>query len=96
MKFIKVEGKNVCDIKMFALSTCGWCKKTKQYLKDLGLEFYYIDIDSLEGSDRDDAEEELAKWYPSLSFPTIVVNNTDCIVGFQPEKILELKQKNSK
>ncbi len=96
MKFNKIEGKNVSEIKMFTLSTCGWCKKTKQYLKDLDLEFYYIDIDSLEGQDRDEAEKELAKWNPAMSFPTIVVNNSECIVGFLPEKILEIKQKNLK
>ena len=95
MKYNKVDGKHICDIKMFALSTCGWCKKTKQYLKDLGLEFFYVDLDILEGQDRDMAEKELAKWNPSMSFPTIVVNNSECIVGFQPEKLSEIKQKNN-
>lgn len=93
MKFNKVEGKNVRDIKLFALSTCGWCKKTKDYLKDLKLEFYYVDVDTLEGEELESVKKEITKWNPQMSFPTIVVDNEECIIGFQPEKILELKKK---
>ena len=28
-EFIKVDGKKICDIRIFALSTCVWCKKAK-------------------------------------------------------------------
>lgn len=93
MKFNKVEGKNVCEIKIFTLSTCGWCKKTKQYLKDLGLGFSYVDVDLLEGVDREETEKELAKWNPEMSFPTIVIDNAKCIIGFQPEELDELSKK---
>ena len=93
MNYTKIDKKNVCDIKIFALSTCGWCKKTKQYLKDLGLEFSYVDVDTLTGKERDNVETELAKWNPDLSFPTIVVNNSECIVGFQPDKLEKIANK---
>jgi glutaredoxin-like protein NrdH len=34
-----VAGKNAGDIKVYALSTCPWCKKTKQLLNDFGVEY---------------------------------------------------------
>jgi glutaredoxin-like protein NrdH len=29
------------------------------------------------------------KWNPSVSFPTIVVNDTRCIIGFREDEIRE-------
>ena len=34
---------------MYALSTCIWCKKTKQMLKDLGVDYTFEDVDNLSG-----------------------------------------------
>jgi len=38
-----VQGKNVGHIMLYALSTCPWCRKTKQLLSDLGVDYYYVD-----------------------------------------------------
>jgi len=32
MKMVHVEGKNAGQIILYALSTCGWCKKTRELL----------------------------------------------------------------
>jgi glutaredoxin-like protein NrdH len=53
----KVPGLKVKEVMLFALSTCIWCKKTKQLLKDLGLEYSYVDVDLLVGRDQEDAYE---------------------------------------
>jgi glutaredoxin-like protein NrdH len=84
-----VPGKKVGDIKIYALSTCPWCKKTKGLLNGLGIEYYFIDVDLLEGKDRDQAMAAVHKWNPSGSFPTIVINNERCIVGFKELEIRE-------
>lgn len=72
---------------IYALSTCGWCKKTKALLKELGVAYDYVDVDLLTGDDRAQATAEIEKWNPSVSFPTLVVNGSQCIIGFQPDKI---------
>jgi glutaredoxin-like protein NrdH len=82
----KVQGKRKGDITLFALSTCGWCRKTKNLLNDLGLEYSYIDVDLLDGQAKREVVEEVARWNPSTSYPTIVINNKS-IVGFQEDKI---------
>lgn len=82
--FIKhVPGKKVADIFVFALSTCVWCKKTKKLLDELGVEYKYVDVDLLEGPAKIDALREMHRWDPSQSFPTIIINNSDCILGYK-------------
>lgn len=83
-----VKGKNKGNIMMYALSTCGWCKKTKRLLNEMGVEYDYTDVDLLEGEKKAKAMEELERWNPRRSFPTLVIND-ECIVGYQEEKIKE-------
>ena len=83
-----VKGKNKGNIMMYALSTCGWCKKTKRFLNEMGVEYDYTDVDLLEGEEKTRVMEELERWNPRRSFPTLVINN-ECIVGYQEEKIKE-------
>ncbi len=84
-----VSGKNVGDIKIYALSTCPWCKKTKALLDSLGVEYFFEDVDLLTGSEREKTIETVKKWNPSVSFPTVVINDGKCIVGFRENEIKE-------
>jgi glutaredoxin-like protein NrdH len=89
-KFIKeVPGKKKNDILLFTLSTCGWCQKTKKLLDELGVEYSYVDVDLLDAAAQDEATKELAKWNPMCSFPTMVIDKNNCIIGFQENKIKE-------
>jgi len=89
MNMTKVPGENHGKVVIYALSTCGWCRKTKQFLKEQGVEYSYVDVDLLQGEDREKVVSEVERWNPSLSFPTIVVNDTICIVGFDEKKLRE-------
>jgi glutaredoxin len=80
-----VEGKNKGEVVLFALSTCGWCKKTRMLLEELGIDFKYIYVDLLTGDERSEVIKEVQKWNPQLSFPTVVINNKDVITGFREE-----------
>jgi len=87
-----VEGKKNGTVMLYALSTCVWCKMTRKLLTELGIEFSYTYVDLLEGAEREKTLEEVRRWNPSTSFPTVVINGK-AIVGFQEEKIKEaLKQ----
>lgn len=83
----KVAGKKIGDIFIFALSTCIWCRKTKQLFKDLGVEYSYVDVDLLQGKDQDEAMGEMGKWNNTQSFPTIVLDNKKTILGFKEDEI---------
>ena len=86
----KVEGKKKNDVFLFTLSTCVWCMKTKKLLKDIGIAYSYIDVDLVEDDIKDEVIKEFDRWNPEESFPTIVVNNKNRILGYQEDKIKEL------
>ena len=88
MKMKHVAGKKKGQIKLYALSTCGWCGKVKKLLDDLGVDYSYVDVDILDGKDRDEVMNEVEHWNPERTFPTIVVNDK-CIVGFKESEIKE-------
>jgi len=88
MDLVHVKGVKKGNVLLFALSTCGWCKKTRKLLEELGVDFNYIYVDLLEGSERKDALKQLEKWNPQLSFPTLVLNNERSIIGYDKESIM--------
>lgn len=84
-----VTGENKGDLFLYALSTCGWCRKTKELLQSMHAAFDYTDVDLLSGKERTDIMDELKKWNPRCSFPSLVINNKKCIVGFDEKQIRE-------
>ena len=89
MDIKKIAGQNKGDIMIYALSTCGWCKRTKQFFNDLGIAYQFTDVDLLNPKDQEIAVQEIKKWNPACSFPTTVINNKACIVGYNVDKIKE-------
>jgi glutaredoxin-like protein NrdH len=89
MPITNVPGKNEGNIMLFALSTCPWCRKTKQLLNDMGVAYSYIDVDLTRDKEREDTLNEVKKWNPALSFPVLVFNNSKAIVGFKEDQIRE-------
>lgn len=82
-----VEGEKKGKIMLYAISTCVWCKKTKKLLENLNVDYNYVDVDLLDEGDREKAEEEVIKWNPLCSFPTLVINDEECVVGYDEEEI---------
>jgi len=77
-------------VKLYALSTCGWCKKTKRFLDDHNVDYEYEYVDLLSGDEKARCMEELAQWNPKCTFPTIVVDNSQVIVGFRTNRLREV------
>jgi len=93
MEIKHVKGKKKADLLLYTLSTCGWCKKTKQLLNEKGVAYSYVDVDLLDDEENEKVMEEIRKWNPSTSFPTIVVNGKECIRGYKPDELLEVIDK---
>ncbi|MBU4373535.1 MAG: glutaredoxin family protein [Euryarchaeota archaeon] len=68
------------------LSTCVHCSAAKRFSKEHGIEFDYVDVDKLDGREREDIRAEVLKLSGGLRFPTIVIGNK-VIVGFYEDKI---------
>ncbi len=84
-----VEGHDKGKLVLFALSTCGWCKKTRALIEDLEASYDYVYVDLTKGKEREDVVEMVKKWNPQVSFPTLIINNEKCIVGFKEDEIRE-------
>lgn len=91
MNTVKVEGTDKGHVLLLGLSTCIWCRKAKEFLESNNIQFEYVYVDLLESEEKDKVKETLKKWNPACSYPTLVLNNSSCVVGFDEEKIkLEL------
>ncbi len=88
-----VPGRNAGKAMLYALSTCPWCNKTKKLLGELGVEYSYIDVDDLDGEEKEKVMAEIRKWNPACSFPTLVLNDQKCIVGYKEDQIRTALQK---
>jgi glutaredoxin len=84
-----VEGTNRAKVILYAISTCAWCKKAKALLDRLGVAYSYAYVDRLAESGRTPAKDEVRRWNPKCSFPTIVINDRECNVGFNERRIRE-------
>jgi len=90
MKIEKVQGKNnKHKVFMYALSTCAWCRMTKQYLKDNEVQFEYVDVDKCSDEDLEKIREDILSKGGSLSYPVIIVNDKILINGFRKDRIKE-------
>nr|WP_319376279.1 glutaredoxin family protein [uncultured Methanoregula sp.] len=84
-----VSGKSKGTVMLYALSTCGWCNKTKELLRQMGIEFSFVYVDLLEGAEQASTMDAVERWNPSGSFPTLVINDKRAIVGFREQEIRE-------
>ena len=82
-----VEGEKRGGIMLYAISTCVWCKKVKRLLNSLNVDYYYVDVDLLDEEEKEIVEEEVTKWNPLCSFPTLVINDKECVIGYDEEEI---------
>ena len=76
------------QVKIFSLSTCSHCKSTKKLLNDCTIKYEFVDVDLLEGDERKAILEDVKKFNPKCSFPTIIIGEK-VIVGFKEKEIKE-------
>jgi glutaredoxin-like protein NrdH len=90
MKTTKVDGKNKKHhVLLYALSTCAWCKRTKQFLRNNSIEFEYVDIDLCSEEDREKIRQDIIRHRGSLSYPTIIVDDKKLVTGYDEAGIKE-------
>jgi glutaredoxin-like protein NrdH len=81
--------RTVESVFLFALSTCGMCRRVKKLLAELGVAYDYVDVDLLAGVEKAAAKEKMRSWDRSGGFPMLIINNSMCIIGDEPEQIRE-------
>lgn len=72
-------------VKAYTLSTCSHCKRAKELLNQLGVEYTFTDVDLLAGDERENAIEEVKKVNPHCTFPTIVIGDKVVVGAIESE-----------
>ena len=78
----------VDEVTVYALSTCPWCRKTKQWFDDSKIPFEAVDVDQLPDEEQDAAADKAYELSGGRRFPVVVING-EVVVGFSPDKFLE-------
>jgi glutaredoxin len=90
MNISKVSGKNTKHkVLVYALSTCVWCKMTKQFLIYSEVEFEYVDVDLCTEEDKEKIRKDIQAKGGSLSYPTTVIDGKIVVTGFRKDLLKE-------
>jgi len=76
------------EVFVYALSTCPWCRKTKQWFDDSRSEYEAVDVDKLSGDEQDAAADKAYELSGGRRFPVVVING-EVVVGYNPDKFLQ-------
>jgi len=79
----------LAKVRMYTLSTCIHCKATKKFLNDCGIPYEFTDVDLLPENERYAILEDVKKFNPRCTFPTIIIGDK-VIVGYQEHEIKKL------
>ncbi len=74
---------------MYTLSTCPWCRKTKQFFKEKNISFDYVDYDLQGDNEQEKIIKEMTRLGGGMAFPFVKIGEK-IIVGYNPEKYKEL------
>jgi glutaredoxin-like protein NrdH len=75
-------------VKIYTLSTCSHCKATKKFLDECEVKYEFEDVDLLKGEERKAILEDVKKWNPNCTFPTIIIGDK-VIIGHKENEIRE-------
>ena len=90
MQLSKITGeKNQHKVVLYALSTCIWCKMTKQFLKDNSIEFEYVNVDLCEEDDKQKIRAEIQSKGGNLNYPTTIIDDKIVVTGFRKDQLKE-------
>ena len=77
-------------VRVFALSTCGWCRKTKRFLDAHNVNYEIDYVDLLSGAEKARVMAEMERWNTRRTFPTVVVDDSEVVVGFKEDRLREV------
>jgi glutaredoxin-like protein NrdH len=90
MQFSKISGKKTDHkVTLYALSTCVWCKMTKQFLNDNNIEYEYIDVDLCEDEDKQKIHQLILSKGGALTYPTTIIDDKVVVTGFRKDQLKE-------
>lgn len=75
------------DITVYALSTCGFCKRGLQFLRDNSISFRYVYVDKLDINMKEQIKQALSERFDTrIGYPFLVIDDSDYLRGFVKEE----------
>ena len=75
------------DVLLLGLSTCIWCRRTREMLEAENVSFRYVYFDLLQEQEKETYLELLRTWNPRESYPTVIIDDQSCVIGHKPEEL---------
>jgi len=93
MQTTKISGKNnKHKVLVYAISTCGWCKRAKTFLNENNVEYEYVDIDLINDEDKEKIRQDIQNRGGPLAYPTLIIDNKTLLTGAPQDKLKEVLQ----
>ncbi len=73
-------------VKIYSLSTCSHCKSSKKLIGECSIKYEFVDVDTLQGEERKAILDDVKKFNPRCSFPTVIIGDK-VIVGYKEKDI---------
>jgi len=82
--FTTVEGRQAKQpLTVFALSTCGFCRRAITFLNDSTIAYRYVYVDKLDKPAQDAVRAYVKKtFHTMLSYPFLCIGEDDYLTGF--------------
>lgn len=84
LSYTTVEGSSYGHaITVYALSTCGFCKRAIAFLNAKGFAYRYVYVDQIPLETKNEAKRELKeRFHEDVAFPFAVIDDDTHLVGF--------------
>lgn len=76
-------------VTFYGLSTCGWCRKTREYLDQHSIDYDWIYVDQTTGDERNEVVARVRELNPRGSYPTVEIDG-QVVVGYDEEELADL------
>ena len=74
---------------VYALSTCPWCRRTRQFFIDNDVAFDFVEVDLLPEPEYERVAAEARELSGSRTYPVVKIGD-EVIVGYNPQRFATL------
>ena len=87
VNFSDVSGESTGrELKLFALSTCGFCRRAITFLKEHNVSYSNVYVDQLPVSIKQRIKDEFSERFnKKILYPALIIDEKDVLIGFTEE-----------
>jgi glutaredoxin-like protein NrdH len=86
--FEQVEGtRDLGELTVYALSTCGFCRRALAFLRDNSIRFRFLYVDDQPPEIKEEIKGHILDAFKQqVRYPFLVINNERCLAGFTEDE----------